>query len=150
MKKLIKRILTVLGLLVIGIWLYAGSLIGVEKEARIAYKKLRKEIRNKGFQPKIFVISGKRWNLDNQILTRLSGASKNSQHLTGKAIDIIILDVNEDGEVDGKDVDLIYQILEEKILNGSGGIGTYKNEKGLLNKQMIHFDLRKNKSRWNR
>ena len=150
MKKLIKRILTVLGLLVIGIWLYAGSLIGVEKEARIAYKKLRKEIRNKGFQPKIFVISGKRWNLDNQILTRLSGASKNSQHLTGKAIDIIILDVNEDGEVDGKDVDLVYQILEEKILNGSGGIGTYKNEKGFLNKQMIHFDLRKNKSRWNR
>ena len=150
MKKLIKRILTVLGLLVIGIWLYAGSLIGVEKEARIAYKKLRKEIRNKGFQPKIFVISGKRWNLDNQILTRLSGASKNSQHLTGKAIDIIILDVNEDGEVDGKDVDLVYQILEEKILNGSGGVGTYKNEKGFLNKQMIHFDLRKNKSRWNR
>ena len=150
MKKLIKRILTVLGLLVIGIWLYAGSLIGVEKEARIAYKKLRKEIRNKGFQPKIFVISGKRWNLDNQILTRLSSASKNSQHLTGKAIDIIILDVNEDGEVDGKDVDLVYQILEEKILNGSGGIGTYKNEKGFLNKQMIHFDLRKNKSRWNR
>ena len=150
MKKVIKRTLIILGLLIIGVWFYSGSLIGVEKEAKVAYKKLKKEIKDEGFRPKIFVISGKRWNLDNQIFTRLSGASKNSQHLNGKAIDIIILDVNEDGEVDGKDVDLVYQILEEKILNGSGGIGTYKNEKGFLNKQMIHFDLRKNKSRWNR
>ena len=64
------------------------------------------------------------------------GGSKNSQHLLGKAADIVI-----------KGLDPVldtYDYLEELILSGEilqGGLGMYQT--------FTHYDIRKTKARWN-
>lgn len=132
------------------IWLYTNSLIGVNSKAKFYLKTLNIEVLEKGYAPNFFVISGRRWAWDNYLLNKFGGAAKKSQHLKGNAIDIIVLDINEDNRIDEKDIDLIYNLLDKKIIRDKGGIGTYKKEKGLLNRQMIHFDCRGYKARWKR
>jgi len=95
------------------------------------------------------VISTKRENWHNELLIKF-GASSKSRHLDGDAIDILVLDVNDDGQMDGKDVDIVYQIVDKQILKGKGGLGTYKTEDWIWNRQMIHMDCRQGSSRWNR
>ena len=64
------------------------------------------------------------------------GGSVNSQHLLGKAADIVI-----------KGLDPVldtYDYLDELILSGEilqGGLGMYQS--------FTHYDIRKNKARWN-
>ena len=136
-------------LLIIGIlWLYANSLIGVSPKAKFYLQTLAKELKQKNYEPNYFVISGRRWAFDNYLLNKFGGAAKKSQHLQGNAIDIIVLDVNNDNEINGKDVDLIYTILNKKIIQDGGGIGTYKKQSGFFNQQMVHFDCRGNRARW--
>jgi len=132
------------------IWLYTNSLIGVNSKAKTYLTKLDKELSRKGYAPNYFVISGRRWAWDNYLLNKFGGAAKKSQHLQGNAIDIIVLDVNGDSKIDGKDVDLIYVLLNKKIIRNQGGIGTYKQQNGFFNQQMVHFDCRGHKARWNR
>ncbi len=110
--------------------------------------ELKAELRRQNLKPHFFVISGKRYAWDNWLLSQFGGAAKNSRHLVGEAIDIIVLDVNDDGITNAKDVDLVYKTLHRKIVNNRGGIGTYKNQKGFFNRQMIHFDCRGTKVRW--
>ncbi|MEO1434872.1 MAG: hypothetical protein AAFV80_05005 [Bacteroidota bacterium] len=132
------------------IWFYTNSLFGVDPEVKQAYQALKQEMKRAELGQQLFVISGRRWAFDNWLLSTFGGASSQSQHLKGKAIDIIVLDINHDGQCNDADVDLVYQILDKKIIRDRGGIGTYKSEKGLLNRQMIHFDLRGSKARWHR
>ena len=65
----------------------------------------------------------------------IGGSSKNSQHILGKAADIV---------VKGYDPSLeILPLIEELINEGQilqGGLGDYKN--------FTHYDIRKNKARW--
>ena len=105
------------------LWLYTNSLIGVNPKAKFYLQTLAKELKEKGYEPNYFVISGKRWALDNYLFNKFGGAAKKSQHLQGNAIDIIVLDVNGDDKMDRKDVDLIYTILNKKIIREKGGIG---------------------------
>ena len=64
------------------------------------------------------------------------GGSENSQHLLGKAADIVI---------NGLDPVLdTYDYLDDLILTGEilqGGLGMYKT--------FTHYDIRKTKARWN-
>ena len=117
-----------------------------ESKSKILLKNFGKRIEAAHLQPNYFVISGRRWALDNYILNKFAGAAKK----VSNAIDIIVLDVNGDGEINGNDVDLIYTILNKKIIRDFGGIGTYKNGKGFFSRQMVHFDCRGKKARWNR
>lgn len=141
-----------IGLLVVIVlvWLYACSLIGVDEKVKAYYAQLKKELVQQNYNPSLFVISGRRWKLDNWILTQLGGAASKSQHKFGNAIDVIVLDVNDDGKADDKDVDIVFQILNKKVIKDKGGIGTYKNESGFFNRQMVHFDCRGRKARWHR
>ena len=132
------------------IWFYTNPLIGVNTLAKKYYTELKIELKKQNLNPKVFAISGKRWKLDNYLLTVLGGAASKSKHRLGEAIDIIVLDVNDDGISNSKDVDLVYKILNTKIIKHKGGIGTYKNESGFFNQQMIHFDCRGKKARWHR
>ena len=138
-------------LLLIGIiWFYTNSLIGVDEQAKNYYTELKKELKLKKYKTNLFAISGRRWKFDNYILTKLGSAASKSKHKSGQAIDIIVLDINGDGNSNSKDVDIVYKILDKKIVKNNGGLGSYKNENGFFNKQMIHFDCRGNKARWNR
>lgn len=62
------------------------------------------------------------------------GGAPNSQHVLGKAADIVIK---------GLDPKLVYEILEDLISKGEilqGGLGLYKN--------FVHYDIRGTRSRW--
>jgi len=113
------------------------------------YQELKTEVRKQGYQTRFFVISGRRYALDNWLLNKFGGASSKSKHLKGQAIDIIVLDVNDDGNINSTDVDIVYKILDKIIILNKGGLGIYKKQKGFFNRQMIHFDCRGTNARWN-
>ena len=69
-----------------------------------------------------------------------NGASY-SQHMFGKAIDIGIDDINNDGEETQDDKTIVYDLLQ-KIVGSKGGLGKYP---GTMN---LHFDCRGFKARW--
>ena len=67
---------------------------------------------------------------------KISGSSKRSQHMLGKAADITI---------EGLKPTEVYRIIENLIDMGEmlqGGLGLYE-EKGF-----VHYDIRKTKARW--
>jgi uncharacterized protein YcbK (DUF882 family) len=128
---------------------YCNSLEKVNPLTVNYYRELKAELLKQGHDDKLLVISSKRADWHNQILT-LFGASSKSRHLTGDAIDIMVLDVNGDGEIDSKDVDIVYNILNNKIVKNKGGLGTYKSEIGIWNRQMVHLDCRQKRTRWHR
>jgi len=101
-----------------------------------------------GYKPSLIVISGKRAKWHNQLLTYFGAASK-SQHLKGNAIDILVLDVINDGAKNIADVIIVKKILEN-LIKSNGGLGTYQEEEWFWNRQMIHLDCRGYKARWNR
>lgn len=150
LRRFFSRLIPALLFLLLCVWLYAGSLIGVKKTPKSWLAELKKELKAQGHAPRFFVISGRRFQPDNYLLSTYGGAAKNSRHLKGEAIDIIVLDVNKDGEMNTKDVDIVVRILDRKIVGSKGGIGTYKSQSGFLNRQMVHFDSRGFRTRWNR
>lgn len=153
MKRILKWtffiVLTILILSIATFFLYCNSLDKVNPKTISYYRQLRAELKERGYTDKVLVISSKRANWHNNILT-LFGASSKSRHLSGDAIDIMVLDVNADGEIDSKDVDIVYAILDKNIIKNAGGLGTYKSEAGLWNRQMVHFDSRQKRTRWHR
>jgi hypothetical protein len=62
------------------------------------------------------VISGRRWKLDNYLLSQFGGAALKSKHKEGEAIDLIIFDINNNGKPDAQDVNIVYEILDTKIM----------------------------------
>jgi uncharacterized protein YcbK (DUF882 family) len=113
------------------------------------YSQLKLELKKQGYNESVIVISAKRAKWHNDLLIPY-GASPQSRHVLGEAIDLMILDINADGEWNSKDVDVVYSILDQKIISGTGGIGTYKSEGTVWDRQMVHFDCRTEKSRWHR
>ncbi|MCP4437588.1 MAG: DUF882 domain-containing protein [Aureispira sp.] len=69
------------------------------------------------------------------------GASK-SQHIYGKAIDIIPEDVNNDGEANLIDKGILLDLIDNQIIKGTGGVGRYPGS------MSIHYDTRGFKRRW--
>jgi uncharacterized protein YcbK (DUF882 family) len=153
LKKILKWALWLFLIVIIGsasfFFIYSNSLSGVNPRTLAFYNQLKSSLEEKGFSPNLLVISARRSKWHNSLLTPF-GASSESRHLLGEAIDVMVMDVNDDGQMDSKDVDIVYQILDEEIIAKTGGIGTYKTESWIWNKQMVHFDCRQLKSRWHR
>lgn len=150
MKKKLLITLFVSAIVLGGLWLYCCALINVNPVAIQYFEALKIETTAQGYRPSFYVVSGKRHQWHNDLLVEFGGAASKSRHLKGEAIDLIVLDVNRDGSINAKDVDIIYKLLNEKIIKDKGGIGTYKKDKTLFGKQMIHFDCRGYKARWHR
>jgi uncharacterized protein YcbK (DUF882 family) len=127
--------------------LYCNTLSHVSAETIGYYEQLKTELIKQRYKDELIVISAKRANWHNNILT-LFGASSRSRHLKGDAIDIMVMDVNADGQINGKDVDIVYAILDKQIVKGKGGLGTYKSDFGIWNRQMVHLDCRQKRTRW--
>lgn len=70
------------------------------------------------------------------------GGAKKSQHIRGKAVDIIVEDINNDGQATQADKTIVLDLLNNHIIKNKGGIGRYPNT------MVIHYDLRGFKSRW--
>lgn len=139
----------ILALFIAFFFFYASSLSGVDSRTVGYYNQLKSELKASGYQDNLLIISSKRNRRHNQMLT-FFGAASNSRHLRGDAIDLVVLDVNGDGQVDTEDVDIVYNLLDTKILPGKGGLGTYKSERWPWNRQMVHMDCREKKARWHR
>ncbi len=151
MKKKILKIFLIIMFIIVGVFfLYFNNIRNVNQQTVSFYRQLKDSLRSQGFSTRLLVISGKRYKWHNDIQVKFSGAAKESRHLIGDAIDFIVFDINKDGHSNYKDVDIVFNILDKKIIRDKGGIGTYKNEKGFLNRQMIHIDCRGYKARWAR
>ncbi len=133
-------------------WIQAISLNGVEPKVIEYNQQLKKQLKADGYKANYIITSAKRWKWHNDFLVWTgSGAAKKSQHLHGRAIDIMVLDVNGDGNANKEDVDIVYSILDKKIIRNKGGIGTYyKNAGNFFDRQMVHFDARGKRARWRR
>jgi uncharacterized protein YcbK (DUF882 family) len=148
MKKKIRFIAISLSIIVVLLAFYTQSLWGVKEQSKIYLQQLRVELTKQGYKPAFYTLCGRRYWLDNALLSVLGGASIKSHHLKGEAIDIVVLDVNSDGEKNAQDVEIVYNILDKKIIGNKGGIGTYKTENDFFSRQMVHFDCRGTKARW--
>lgn len=68
--------------------------------------------------------------------------SGQSQHMFGKAADLEIKDINNDGKVTDEDKQIVLEILED-IVGNKGGLGLYPGT------MSVHLDCRGFKARWN-
>lgn len=151
MKSKFWKLIIIATTITLGIFfLYLNNTSLVNPQTKQFYIDLKKQLSKNGYSTKLLVISTKRVKWHNDIQVKFSSAAKDSKHLAGDAIDFIVFDINKDGISNYKDVDEVYKILDEKIIINKGGIGTYKNEKGFINRQMIHIDCRGYKARWHR
>lgn len=139
-------------LLVLGLYIaFTHTLIGVNKQEIAYYTALKSQIKAKGYAPNFWIISTIRPKFFNDFLVYINnGAARKSRHITGDAIDLVVLDVNQDGKTDKEDVRIVKNILAEDIIQNKGGIGTYTSESNFFSRQMVHFDCRGNGARWER
>lgn len=149
-RKIIKVFLAILLIITCVFLFYCNNTRLVDSKTISFYNQLKDSLRRRGFSTRLLVISTKRLKWHNKIQVKLSGAASKSRHLVGDAIDFIVFDINKDDNSDKKDVDLVYNILDKQIIKDKGGIGTYTNENGFINRQMIHIDCRGYKARWTR
>jgi uncharacterized protein YcbK (DUF882 family) len=153
LKRIVKwilfTVLTILALSIAAFFLYCNSLDRVNPKTVGYYEQLKAQLKAQGHTDKLLVISSKRADWHNSILT-LFGASSQSKHLSGDAVDIMVMDVNFDGKIDSMDVDIVYAILDQRIVKNKGGLGTYKSEVWIWNRQMVHLDCREKRTRWHR
>lgn len=70
------------------------------------------------------------------------GGASQSQHIYGKAADLVIEDINRDGSITDEDKDICLELLEELVGN-KGGMGLYPGT------MTIHIDTRGHRARWN-
>lgn len=135
-------------LLLMLFFLYLNNTRLVEPTVLQCYQIVKETLRKRGYSPNLMVISTKRHKWLNNLLVYFNGAASESLHLQGQAIDFIVYDVNRDGKSDGKDLDIVYKILDQEIIVNKGGLGIYKEKGGFFNKQMIHIDCRGFRARW--
>jgi len=150
MKWALRIFLSLIILSVLIFFLYCNNLSLADKQTVAYYKSLKKTLTQMGYRPRLLVISTRRIPVHNKVQVNLSGAAPKSRHLSGEAIDFLVLDVNRDGKATTADVDIVVKILEEEIMKGKGGIGTYKQESSFINRQMVHIDCREGRGRWER
>jgi uncharacterized protein YcbK (DUF882 family) len=148
MKRLLRSVILLLLIALLIFFCYCNNLSLADKKTVRIYKELKKELVEKGFRPRLLVISTKRIPFHNKLQVLFSGAATRSRHLRGEAIDFLVFDINRDGKANAADVNIVVDLLDKKIMKGSGGIGTYKNEKSFINRQMVHIDCREGKGRW--
>ncbi|ANQ48099.1 DUF882 domain-containing protein [Flammeovirga sp. MY04] len=105
-----------------------------------AYQKLMDELQLNNYNTnEVYITSAFRNPAYNQIV----GGASCSQHQKGNALDIHVGDINSDGIADQKDRKIIYDLLENKFIGSTGGIGQYANHP-----KLIHFDTRGYRARW--
>ena len=149
-KRFLKISAIIIILLIILFFAYFNNTRLVNDKTSSLYYNLKESLRNRGYSDRLLVISTKRIGFHNSVQVKLSGAASKSKHLSGEAIDFLVFDVNKDGTSDKQDVDVVFELLDNELLKGKGGIGTYKNESSFFNRQMIHIDCREQKARWHR
>ncbi len=114
--------------------------VSLDKQLLISILALQKELENACHNPHAFgITSAYRHPRHNKHV----GGSSQSRHIHGDAVDIAIMDINQDGKTTKEDKKIVYNLLNKKIIKNKGGIGTYKRLPFI-----IHFDVRGHRARW--
>lgn len=93
-----------------------------------------------GYRSRYFVISGKRNKWYNDLI---NGAPR-SLHLSGKAIDIWVVDIDGDWDFDNNDIRILEKLnakIEATHPELTGAFGTYRKA-SCLDRNMVHIDTR--------
>lgn len=130
---------------------FCKTLIGVNSQSVVYYHVLQQQLKEKGYAPRFWIISTLRPTWFNDVLGAFEGGTAPiSRHIVGDAIDIVVMDVNKDGEANYEDVKIVKEILTQEVIGKNGGIGTYPHAYDFISRQMIHFDCRGYAAQWER
>ncbi len=102
---------------------------------------IKVELSKAGYRNRWIVISGLRYNWYNKIL---SNSSEKSYHMKGKAIDILVFDLNGDWKFTNEDIKILQSanmLVEATHPDLVGAFGTYTGKSGLA-RHMVHLDRR--------
>jgi len=112
----------------------------IRKKVLLRLLALHQEMQKEGLDDtEIFVTSAFRPPAYNDLV----GGKSLSRHLSADALDIIVKDVDRDGDADEEDLQAVFKLLEHRVIGSRGGLGRYKS-----NRQLIHFDTRGRRARW--
>lgn len=117
-----------------------------DPEVRRKLALIGEKLEKKGYRTLYFVSSGRRDKWYNDLL----GTVKNSYHLQGKAIDVMVLDIDGDWVFDGRDISILEDInreVENEYPGLIGAFGTYRKEGGIY-ANMVHLDTRGRRVRY--
>ena len=120
-------------------------------EVTLKVELIKKELRDMGYRPIWFMISGKR----DEFLTKISynNIKKDSPHLKGIAIDIEVIYIDGDWDFDEKDIRIFEtanKSVEQKYPSLRGYMGTYRGPNSdWLEWHQIHIDTRGQSKRYN-
>jgi len=124
-------------LLMLGFGLFGANELVARK-----VEGIKRELIKDGHNPKWFIISQKRSEFYNNLLTN-SVKNGTSKHLVGHAIDLFIIDINSDGEYDKTDFELMTRAAkkaQKKDHTISGHLYDYFH-KGYPSNHMVHVQL---------
>lgn len=127
-----------------------ASLTGMQPRVLRKHNVVKERLKAKGLEPDYFVCSAGRPKWVNAMLPT---SAKNSLHRKNAAIDIYIMDVDQDGDWDRNDIELVKRELEYVDRNYPGlrgGLGTYYTAPFFPAQRTLHFDCRGYSARWAR
>ena len=139
-----KKILLIVSAICILIITVYSQVFQKTKNTTLMQKKelIKQELIKQGYSyNSVIIISEKRSKFYNSIL---SNSAKHSPHLKGHAVDYWVMDLNNDGTWDNKDIYLMQKIILKVEKNNPsivGGTGLYLN-RGFLSSRMVHTDIR--------
>lgn len=136
-----KYLLILLSIVIVTALIKIVLLSSSDRKTSMKIALIENELAKNGYYPSWIIISKKRSVLYNSML---SNSSKNSYHSKGKAIDILVFDINNDGVFNTKDLILFRKANREveKTHPGIvGGVITYTT-KGWPTNKMVHIDTR--------
>ncbi|MEM6723537.1 MAG: D-Ala-D-Ala carboxypeptidase family metallohydrolase [Bacteroidota bacterium] len=111
----------------------------IDEKLLFAIQELQAELTAKDHDPKAFTIrSGHRHPKRNE---EVKGA-KVSRHIKGQAVDLIIGDINQDGQYTPEDKQIVLDIVNKKVIGNFGGVGRYPGTR------TVHIDVRGFRARW--
>jgi uncharacterized protein YcbK (DUF882 family) len=109
----------------LSIFIYSFVLLPANTEVNLKLDLIKTEVEKMGYNPKFFIISGKRSDSYNKLLPN---SAKKSYHLKGMAIDIYVIDIDGDFDFDQDDIKILKRankLVESKNPSLKGGFGTY-------------------------
>ncbi|WP_052333943.1 D-Ala-D-Ala carboxypeptidase family metallohydrolase [Neolewinella persica] len=112
---------------------------GIDPDILHKLLELRLTLENEGYDGEAFSCN---YGYRHPALNAAVGGAPYSRHIAGDALDLVIGDVNQDGQTNAADKAIVLNLCERKLIGNRGGIGRYPGT------QVVHIDLRGKRARW--
>ncbi|MFK8163052.1 MAG: D-Ala-D-Ala carboxypeptidase family metallohydrolase [Lewinella sp.] len=112
---------------------------GVDPDILHKLLELRLLLESEGFDGAAFHCN---YGYRHPTLNATVGGASRSRHIAGDAVDLVIEDINQDGQANTADKAIVLDLCERQLIGNLGGIGRYPGT------QVVHIDLRGTRARW--